>query len=137
MNVRDWIYVVDHCRAVDAVFHSGKPGEVYNIGSRNEIPNIDIVQLTLKKVAEMRNLDEGPMLDLITYVEDRKGHDRRYAIDPAKMEQEVGWKPEMDFQEGIGKTIKWYVSNEQWWQRIISGEYMKYYTVQYGERLKA
>jgi dTDP-glucose 4,6-dehydratase len=137
MNVRDWIYVVDHCRAVDAVFHSGKPGEVYNIGSRNEIPNIDIVQLILKKVAEMRNLDEGPMLDLITYVEDRKGHDRRYAIDPAKMEQEVGWKPEMDFQEGIGKTIKWYVSNEQWWQRIISGEYMKYYTVQYGERLKA
>jgi len=137
LNVRDWIYVIDHCRAVDDVFHKGTSGEVYNIGSRNERPNIDIVKLILKNVSELCNLDEGGLMDLITYVEDRKGHDRRYAIDPEKIEQEVRWKPEMDFNEGIRRTIEWYISHEQWWQRIISGEYMKYYNVQYGERLKA
>lgn len=137
MNVRDWIYVEDHCKAVDAVFHKGKMGEVYNIGSRNERPNIDIVKLILKKVAEKLNLDEGDVMNLITYVTDRKGHDRRYAIDPSKIEKEIGWKPEMIFDEGITRTIDWYISNEQWWRRILSGEYMKYYNVQYGERLKA
>lgn len=137
MNVRDWIYVTDHCSAVDAVLHKGAAGEIYNIGSRNERPNIEIVKLILKKVAEKLNLDEGSLMDLITFVKDRKGHDRRYAIDPAKIEQQIGWKPSMDFDEGITKTIEWYISNERWWQRILSGEYMKYYNVQYGERLKA
>ena len=137
MNVRDWIYVIDHCKAVDAVFHKGSSGEIYNVGSRNERPNIEIVKLILKKVAEKLNLDEGALIDLITYVEDRKGHDRRYAIDPAKIEREIGWKPEMDFVEGITRTIEWYISNEQWWQRILSGDYMEYYNIQYGERFKA
>lgn len=137
MNVRDWIHVMDHCKAVDAVFHKGVTGEIYNIGSRNERPNIEIVQLILRKVAEKLSLDEDVLMGLITYVEDRKGHDRRYAIDPSKIERGIGWKPEMDFEQGITKTIEWYISNEKWWQRILSGDYMKYYNTQYGERFKA
>jgi dTDP-glucose 4,6-dehydratase len=137
MNVRDWIYVMDHCRAVDMVFHKGATGEIYNIGSRNELPNIEIVKLILRKVAVKLGLAEGVLMDLITFVQDRKGHDRRYAIDPAKIEREIGWKPEMDFEEGITKTIQWYLSDEQWWQRILSGDYMEYYNTQYGERFKA
>jgi dTDP-glucose 4,6-dehydratase len=137
MNVRDWIYVMDHCRAVDMVFHKGATGEIYNIGSRNELPNIEIVKLILRKVAVKLGLAEGVLMDLITFVKDRKGHDRRYAIDPAKIEREIGWKPEMDFEEGITKTIEWYISDEQWWQRILSGDYMEYYNTQYGERFKA
>ena len=136
MNVRDWIYVTDHCKAVDAVLHKGAPGEVYNIGSRNERPNIEIIKLILSKAAEILNLDEGGLMDLMTFVQDRKGHDRRYAIDPEKIEQQLGWKPETDFEEGISRTIQWYCSNEQWWQRILSGDYMQYYNVQYRERLK-
>ncbi|GBD97980.1 MAG TPA: dTDP-glucose 4,6-dehydratase [Nitrospirae bacterium] len=136
MNVRDWIHVIDHCKAVDAVLHKGAPGEVYNIGSRNERPNLEIIKLILSKAAEILNLDNGGLMDLITFVEDRKGHDRRYAIDPAKMEEQLGWEPETDFEEGISQTIKWYISNEQWWQRILSGDYMQYYNEQYGERLK-
>jgi dTDP-glucose 4,6-dehydratase len=135
MNVRDWIYVLDHNRAVDAVLHKGVPGEVYNIGSRNERPNIEIVQLLLEKVAEKLDRDKEETLGLITYVEDRKGHDRRYAIDPSKVEGQLGWKPEMSFEEGIVKTIDWYLSNEEWWRRVISGEYMEYYKTQYGEGL--
>ena len=137
MNVRDWIYVMDHCRAVDAVFHKGATGGIYNIGSRNERPNIEIVKLILRKVGDKLGFDEDALMDLITFVEDRKGHDRRYAIDPAKTEGEIGWKPEMDFEEGITKTIEWYISNEQWWQRILTGDYMEYYNTQYGERFKA
>ena len=137
MNVRDWIYVLDHCRAVDEVFHKGTPGEVYNIGARNDRPNIDIVRLILGKIAYINKLDEGRLLDLITYVTDRKGHDRRYAIDPAKAEREIGWKPETDFDEGITRTIEWYMSHSEWWKRILSGEYMHYYASQYGERLKS
>ncbi len=136
MNVRDWIYVVDHCRAVDAVFQKGSVGEIYNIGSRNECPNIDIVTIILRKVADKRGLDEESLLKLITYVEDRKGHDRGYAIDPGKIEESLGWKPEMDFYQGIEKTIEWYIAHEEWWQRILTREYMRYYDVQYGERLK-
>ena len=136
MNVRDWIYVMDHCRAVDAVFHNGATGEIYNIGSRNERPNIEIVKLILRKVSEKLGLNEGDLMDLITFVKDRKGHDRRYAIDPAKIERDVRWKPEMDFEKGITKTIEWYISNKEWWQRILTREYMEYYTTQYGERLK-
>jgi dTDP-glucose 4,6-dehydratase len=137
MNVRDWIYVDDHCRAVDSVLHKGLPGEIYNIGSRNERPNLELIKLILKKVAEQTNSEESGMSDLITYVQDRKGHDRRYAIDPSKIESETGWEPETTFEEGISRTVKWYLSNEQWWKRIISGEYMQYYNEQYGERLKS
>jgi dTDP-glucose 4,6-dehydratase len=136
MNVRDWIFVTDHCRAVDAALHKGTPGEVYNIGSRNERPNIEIIRLILDKLAEQLDLDNDGLMNLISYVKDREGHDRRYAIDPFRIEQELGWKPEMSFEEGITETVKWYISNRQWWQRIISGEYMKYYNTQYGKRLK-
>ncbi|UCD34583.1 MAG: dTDP-glucose 4,6-dehydratase [Nitrospiraceae bacterium] len=137
MNVRDWIHVVDHCRAVDAVFHRGRAGEVYNIGARNERTNIDLVKMILKEVAEVRGVDEGRLLDLITFVHDRKGHDRRYAIDPARLEGDTGWNPRVDFREGIKNTIEWYRANEAWWQRILSGEYREYYRTQYGERLRA
>ncbi|MEW6601501.1 MAG: dTDP-glucose 4,6-dehydratase [Nitrospirota bacterium] len=136
MNIRDWIYVRDHCRAVDAVFHKGAAGGIYNIGSRNEQANIKIVKLILRKVAERLGLEENALTDLITFVKDRKGHDRRYAIDPAKIERETGWRPETEFEDGISKTIEWYMTNEQWWQRILSGNYMEYYNTQYGERLK-
>lgn len=136
LNVRDWIYVLDHCRAVDTVLHHGEPGEVYNIGSRNEKTNIEIVKTLLAMIAAKLGVQENELMDLITYVEDRKGHDRRYAIDPFKIEQKTKWKPEVSFQEGITRTIEWYIANKKWWQRILSGEYMKYYEDQYGERLK-
>ena len=135
MNVRDWIYVLDHNKAVDAVLHKGTPGEVYNIGSRNEKPNIEIVKLLLEKVAAKLGRDKDEVLGLISYVEDRKGHDRRYAIDPSKIESQLGWKPETDFKDGLSETIDWYLSNQEWWQRVISGEYMEYYKSQYGEDL--
>lgn len=135
-NVRDWIYVTDHCKAVDAVLHKGKAGEVYNIGSRNERPNVEVIKLLLRKIAGRLGQDEGKLIDLITFVRDRAGHDRRYAIDPSRIESRLGWKPEMSFDEGISKTIDWYISNKQWRERIVSGEYLQYYTAQYGERLK-
>jgi dTDP-glucose 4,6-dehydratase len=135
MNVRDWIYVLDHNKAVDAVLHKGTPGEVYNIGSRNERPNIEIVKLLLEKVAAKLGRDKDEVLGLISYVEDRKGHDRRYAIDPSKIESQLGWKPETDFKDGLSETIDWYLSNQKWWQRVVSGEYMEYYKSQYGEDL--
>lgn len=136
MNVRDWIYVLDHCKAIDTILHNGTPGEIYNIGARNEITNIDAIKQLLKKIAHCVGLNEDELMNLIRFVKDRKGHDRRYAIDPAKIEQELGWKPEVDFEEGITRTIDWYISNKQWWQRIISGEYKQYYKTQYEERLK-
>ena len=135
MNVRDWIYVGDHCKAVDAVLHNGTSGHVYNIGSRNEQPNIDIIKKILSATAERLDLDGNKLMNLINFVEDRKGHDRRYAIDPLKIESELGWKPEMTFDKGIEKTIEWYVSNSAWWEHVISGEYIQYYNIQYGERL--
>lgn len=134
MNVRDWIYVLDHCKAIDTILHNGTPGEIYNIGARNEITNIDAIKQLLKKIAHCVGLNEDELMNLIRFVKDRKGHDRRYAIDPAKIEQELGWKPEVDFEEGITRTIDWYISNKQWWQRIISGEYLKYYKLQYEKR---
>ncbi|MBI5099556.1 MAG: dTDP-glucose 4,6-dehydratase [Nitrospirae bacterium] len=136
MNVRDWIYVTDHCKGIDTVLHNGKNGEVYNIGSRNERANIELIKLLLVKVAGRINLNENEFAGLINFVRDRKGHDRRYAIDSSKIEQQLGWKPEISFDEGISKTVDWYISNKQWWQRIISGEYMQYYNTQYAERLK-
>ena len=134
-NVRDWISVLDHCRAVDIVFHKGKSGEVYNIGGINEWQNIDIIRNLLMQVAEKTGKDRETLLNLISFVKDRPGHDRRYAIDPSKIKRELGWKPEIGFQQGLSLTVDWYLSNIKWWERIISGEYMDYYKVQYGERI--
>jgi len=124
MNVRDWIYVIDHNRAVEAVFENGKEGEVYNIGASTEMPNIEIVKLILKEL--------GKSEDMIEYVKDRPGHDKRYAIDSTKIEGELGWNPKFNFVDAVSQTIKWYLDNKQWWNRIISGEYQNYYQTQYG-----
>lgn len=134
-NVRDWIHVQDHCRAIDLVFHKAKAGEIYNIGGRNEQKNIDIVRGLLARVAEKTGTDKNALLDLITFVKDRPGHDRRYAIDPAKIETGLGWKHETDFDQGIAQTVDWYLANRPWWDRIISGDYLTYYASQYGARL--
>ncbi len=123
MNVRDWIYVIDHNKAVEQVFENGKPGEVYNIGASNEMPNIQIIKLILQ------NLKKGE--DLIQYVKDRPGHDRRYAIDSTKIQAELGWKPEFKFESAIKNTIEWYLNNKRWWEKIITGEYQNYYAHQY------
>ena len=128
LNVRDWLYVEDHCKAIDLIIRKGKAGEVYNIGGHNEMRNIDIVKIICKAL--------GKSEDLITYVADRKGHDMRYAIDPAKIHAELGWLPETKFNVGIQKTIEWYLNNKAWWERILSGEYQDYYEKTYGERLK-
>ena len=126
LNVRDWLYVEDHCKAIDLIIHSGRIGEVYNIGGHNEMRNIDIVHLILERL--------GKPESLIRHVTDRKGHDLRYAIDPSKISSELGWKPETMFKDGIKQTIDWYLSNEEWWEDIISGEYMDYYQKMYGGR---
>jgi len=123
-NVRDWLYVEDHCKAIDLIIHDGKIGEVYNVGGHNEMANIDIVKLILQKLNKPESL--------ITFVEDRKGHDRRYAIDPTKIHNELGWLPDTKFADGIEKTIDWYLSHKDWWQEIISGEYKNYYAKMYG-----
>lgn len=125
-NVRDWLYVEDHCKAIDLIIHKGTVGEVYNIGGHNEMKNIDIVKLICKAL----NKSE----DLITYVSDRKGHDMRYAIDPTKIHNELGWLPETNFSDGIQKTIQWYLNHKEWWETIISGEYQNYYEKMYGNR---
>lgn len=134
-NVRDWIYVLDHCKAIAAVFHRGRSGEVYNAGGKNELQNIAIVKKLLGLVAVRTGSDAGRMLDLITFVKDRPGHDRRYAIDPSKLERELGWTPGTGFEEGLAYTVDWYLSHRHWWERIISGEYRDYYQAQYGGRL--
>ena len=126
LNVRDWLYVEDHCRAIDLVIHNGRVGEVYNIGGHNEKANIEVVKIILKQL--------GKPESLITYVTDRKGHDQRYAIDPTKIHDELGWLPETKFEDGIRKTIQWYLDNEDWWKNIISGEYQQYYEKMYGNR---
>lgn len=128
LNVRDWLYVEDHCKAIDLIIRHGKNGEIYNIGGHNEMKNIDIVKLICAAL--------GKPESLITHVADRKGHDMRYAIDPAKIHRELGWLPETMFKEGIQKTIRWYLDNKAWWERIISGEYQNYYEKMYGQRLK-
>lgn len=125
-NIRDWLYVEDHCRAIDLIIHNGAVGEVYNIGGHNEMRNIDIVKIICREL--------GKPESLITYVTDRKGHDMRYAIDPAKIHGELGWLPETTFADGIQKTIKWYLDNRGWWEKIIRGDYRKYYEVTYGNR---
>ena len=125
-NVRDWLYVEDHCKAIDLILHKGREGEVYNVGGHNERKNIDIVRLICKAL--------GKSESLITYVADRKGHDMRYAIDPTKIHNELGWLPETKFEDGIQKTIQWYLNNKSWWQEIVSGEYRNYYHRMYGDR---
>ena len=126
LNVRDWLYVDDHCKAIDLILHKGRVGQVYNIGGHNEMRNIDIVKLICKALDKPESL--------ITYVADRKGHDMRYAIDPTKIHEELGWLPETMFAEGIQKTIQWYLDNKDWWQTIVSGEYRDYYERMYGNR---
>lgn len=128
INVRDWLYVEDHCKAIDLIIRNSKVGEVYNIGGHNEMKNIDIVKIICKALSKSE--------DLIVHVTDRKGHDMRYAIDPAKIHAELGWLPETKFVDGIQKTIKWYLDNKDWWERIVSGEYQNYYDEMYGDRLK-
>ena len=123
LNVRDWIYVIDHNKAINLVFEKGNIGEVYNIGASREMKNIEIVKLILKHL--------GKSEELIQYVKDRPGHDRRYAIDSTKIQTNLGWKPSFTFEEAITKTIDWYIENKQWWERIISGEYRQYYSIQY------
>ncbi len=126
-NVRDWLYVEDHCRAIDLIIEGGRAGEVYNVGGHNEMRNIDIVKLICDAL--------GKPYSLITYVADRKGHDMRYAIDPTKIHRELGWLPETKFSDGIRKTIDWYLENRDWWETIISGEYRSYYDRMYKNRL--
>ena len=128
LNVRDWLYVEDHCRAIDLIIHNGKVGEVYNVGGHNEMKNIDIVKLICKHL--------GKPESLIVHVEDRKGHDMRYAIDPTKIHNELGWLPETKFEDGIKKTIDWYLNNREWWENIISGEYQNYYDKMYAARIE-
>jgi dTDP-glucose 4,6-dehydratase len=126
-NIRDWLHVKDHCAAIDLVIHKGRSGEVYNIGGHNERTNNEIVHLIVEKL--------GVSKDLIKYVADRPGHDRRYAIDPTKIMTELGWKPQYTFEKGIVETIQWYIDNQEWWKNIKSGEYMNYYQKQYGDKL--
>ena len=125
-NVRDWLHVADHCEAIDLIIHKGRVGEVYNVGGHNEMKNIDIVKIICKEL--------GKPESLITYVADRKGHDMRYAIDPTKIHNELGWLPETKFADGIKKTIQWYLDNKEWWETIISGEYQDYYEKMYKNR---
>ena len=127
-NVRDWIYVTDHCEGIKAVLERGRAGEVYNLGGNSERENITVVKLILKAV--------GKGEDLIQYVQDRPGHDRRYAIDGRKIEKELGWRPRHTFEQGLADTVKWYVSNREWWERVRSGAYRDYYEKQYGQRLQ-
>ena len=130
-NVRDWLYVEDHARAIDTIFHRGKVAETYNIGGFNEWKNIDIIRVLIRTVDRLLGRPEGESLGLITYVTDRLGHDMRYAIDSRKLQQELGWEPLLQFEEGIEKTVRWYLDNEAWMNRITSGEYEKYYEEMY------
>lgn len=126
LNVRDWLYVEDHCKAIDRIIRRGCVGEVYNIGGHNEMTNIDIVKIICSELKKPESL--------ITYVTDRKGHDMRYAIDPAKIHNELGWLPETKFRDGIKKTIQWYLDNKEWWENIMNGEYQNYYERMYANR---
>ena len=131
-NVRDWLFVEDHARAIDLIFHEGKIAETYNIGGFNEWKNIDLIKVMIKTVDKILGNPEGYSLDLITYVTDRLGHDARYAIDSTKLQRELGWEPSLQFEEGIEKTVRWYLDNQEWMDNITSGEYEKYYSEMYG-----
>lgn len=133
-NVRDWLYVEDHARAIDAIFHKGKPGEVYNIGGNNEWTNIDLVNLLCHVMDKKLGRPEGTSAGLITYVRDRPGHDLRYAIDASKLISETGWRPEVTFEVGLEKTVDWYLANQDWLRNVTSGAYLQYYANMYQER---
>ena len=133
-NVRDWLFVEDHARAIDVIFHEGKIAETYNIGGFNEWKNIDLIKVMIKTVDRILGNPEGSSLDLITYVTDRLGHDARYAIDSTKLQKELGWEPSLQFEEGIEKTVRWYLDNQEWMDNITSGEYEKYYEDMYKGR---
>jgi dTDP-glucose 4,6-dehydratase len=133
-NVRDWLWVEDHAKAIDVIFHKGKPGEKYNIGGFNEWKNLDLVQLMCDIMDKKLKRPSGTSAKLITYVKDRPGHDLRYAIDAGKLNRELGWKPSLQFEEGLEKTIDWYLANQEWVKHVTSGDYQKYYTDQYGKR---
>ena len=133
-NVRDWLYVVDHARAIDLIFHNGKVAETYNIGGFNEWKNIDLIRVLIKTVDRLLGRPEGTSEKLITYVTDRAGHDLRYAIDSTKLKNELGWEPSLQFEEGIEKTVKWYLDNQEWLDQVTSGDYQGYYERMYGNR---
>ena len=133
-NVRDWLYVEDHARAIDTIFHRGTIAETYNIGGFNEWQNIDIIRVIINTVDRLLGRSEGEDMDLITYVTDRPGHDARYAIDSRKLQRELGWEPSLQFEEGIERTVRWYLDNEEWVDNITSGEYERYYESMYGDR---
>ena len=131
-NVRDWLYVEDHARAIDLIFHEGKPGDTYNIGGFNEWKNIELIKVLIKTVDRLTGKPEGTSEHLITFVTDRLGHDMRYAIDSRKLQKELGWEPSLQFEEGIEKTVKWYLDNKDWVDNVTSGDYEKYYEKMYG-----
>ena len=133
-NVRDWLYVEDHARAIDLIFHKGRIAETYNIGGFNEWKNIDLIKVIVRTVDRLLGNPEGESEKLITYVTDRAGHDLRYAIDSRKLKNELGWEPSLQFEEGIEKTVRWYLENQEWMGHIASGEYEKYYESMYKNR---
>ena len=133
-NVRDWLYVEDHARAIDLIFHKGKIAETYNIGGFNEWKNIDLIKVVINTVDRLLGRKEGEDLNLITYVTDRAGHDMRYAIDSTKLQKELGWEPSLQFEEGIEKTVRWYLDNQAWMDNVTSGDYQKYYESMYANR---
>jgi len=133
-NIRDWLWVADHARAIDVIFHKGKAGETYNIGGHNEWKNIELIKVMCRIMDRKLGRKEGTSEQLITYVKDRAGHDLRYAIDSSKLQKELGWVPSLQFEEGIEKTIDWYLNNEEWLQHVTSGDYLKYYEGQYQRR---
>ena len=132
-NVRDWLYVVDHARAIDVIFHEGRDGETYNIGGNNEWTNIDLIRKLCEVMDTKLNRKKGTSASLITFVKDRAGHDMRYAIDASKLQAELGWEPSLQFEEGIGKTVDWYLENEEWLNNVVSGDYQSYYKAMYVE----
>jgi dTDP-glucose 4,6-dehydratase len=134
LNVRDWLYVEDHAQAIDLIFHKGKPGETYNIGGNNEWKNIDLILKLCEIMDKKLDREKGASSKLITYVKDRAGHDLRYAIDSSKLKRELGWEPSLDFEEGLEKTVDWYLANQEWLDRVTSGDYQKYYEEQYEKR---
>lgn len=133
-NVRDWLYVVDHARAIDVIYHNGKIAETYNIGGFNEWKNIDLIKVMIKTVDRLLGREEGSSEKLITYVTDRAGHDLRYAIDSTKLKNELGWEPSLQFEEGIEKTVRWYLDNQEWMDNVTSGDYESYYTNMYNNK---